>query len=29
MRLESRDITVEAYAPKMNVVPNQVALKAD
>jgi hypothetical protein len=27
MRLEARDIEVEAYAPKMNVVPNQVALK--
>jgi len=27
MRLAARDIEVEAYAPKMNVVPNQVALK--
>jgi hypothetical protein len=29
MRLEARDVEVEAYAPKMNVVPNQVALKED
>jgi hypothetical protein len=27
MRLEARQIEVEAYTPKMNVVPNQVALK--
>ena len=29
MRLEAREVNVEAYAPKMNVVPNQVALKED
>lgn len=29
MRLDSRDIEIENYAPKVNVVPNQVALKAD
>ena len=27
MRLESREVEVQAYTPKMNVVPNQVALK--
>ena len=27
MRLQPRDVEVAAYAPKMNVVPNQVALK--
>ncbi len=27
MRLQARDVEVEAYVPKMNVVPNQVALK--
>ena len=27
MRLEAREIEVDAYVPKMNVVPNQVALK--
>jgi hypothetical protein len=27
MRLDAREVEVEAYAPKMNVVPNQVALK--
>jgi hypothetical protein len=27
MRLDAREIEVEAYTPKMNVVPNQVALK--
>jgi hypothetical protein len=27
MRLDAREIGVDAYAPKMNVVPNQVALK--
>ena len=27
MRLDPQDIEVEAYVPKMNVVPNQVALK--
>ena len=24
---EARDVEVEAYVPKMNVVPNQVAMK--
>ena len=24
---EARDVTAEAYEPKMNVVPNQVAIK--
>jgi hypothetical protein len=27
MRLEAREIEVEAFVPKLNVVPNQVALK--
>ena len=27
MRLEAREVATEAYVPKMNVVPNQVALK--
>lgn len=27
MKLEAREVATEAYVPKMNVVPNQVALK--
>jgi hypothetical protein len=27
MRHEAREVETEAYVPKMNVVPNQVALK--
>jgi hypothetical protein len=29
MRLQPREVVVEGYAPKMNVVPNQVALKEE
>lgn len=29
MRLQPREIDVEAYTPKVNVVANQVAMKAD
>lgn len=27
MRVAARDVEVEAYVPKMNVVPNQIATK--
>ena len=27
LQLQPREVEVEAYTPKMNVVPNQVALK--
>jgi hypothetical protein len=29
MQLEAREVVVDSYTPKMNVVPNQVALKED